>query len=129
MFEPIGGSAPKYTGKNVINPLAAICAGSMLLEFLGDRQSDTALTKAGLTETAQAATTTAASATAKATAPKTAEIARIVNVPDPAALALEILVGICDAAELDALLTGAPGFHDLPAADQLHGDEIMAGVG
>ena len=26
MFEPIGGSAPKYTGKNVINPLAAICA-------------------------------------------------------------------------------------------------------
>jgi len=27
MFEPIGGSAPKYTGKNVINPLAAICAG------------------------------------------------------------------------------------------------------
>ncbi len=28
MFEPIGGSAPKYTGKNVINPLAAICAGA-----------------------------------------------------------------------------------------------------
>ena len=26
MFEPIGGSAPKYTGKHVINPLAAICA-------------------------------------------------------------------------------------------------------
>src|SRR3989338_6644966 len=26
MFEPIGGSAPKYTGKNVINPLAAVCA-------------------------------------------------------------------------------------------------------
>ena len=36
MFEPIGGSAPKYTGKNVINPLAAICAGSMLLEHLGE---------------------------------------------------------------------------------------------
>ena len=32
MFEPIGGSAPKYTGKNVINPLAAICAGAMMLE-------------------------------------------------------------------------------------------------
>jgi 3-isopropylmalate dehydrogenase len=31
MFEPIGGSAPKYTGKNIINPLAAICAGAMLL--------------------------------------------------------------------------------------------------
>jgi len=24
MFEPIGGSAPKYTGLNVVNPLAAI---------------------------------------------------------------------------------------------------------
>jgi len=36
MFEPIGGSAPKYTGKNVINPLAAICAGSMMLEYLGE---------------------------------------------------------------------------------------------
>lgn len=36
MFEPIGGSAPKYTGKNVINPLAAICAGAMLLESLGE---------------------------------------------------------------------------------------------
>lgn len=35
MFEPIGGSAPKYTGKNVINPLAAICAAGMLLENLG----------------------------------------------------------------------------------------------
>jgi 3-isopropylmalate dehydrogenase len=36
MFEPIGGSAPKYTGKNVINPLAAICAGMLLLEHLGE---------------------------------------------------------------------------------------------
>jgi len=36
MFEPIGGSAPKYTGKNVINPLAAICALSMMLEILGE---------------------------------------------------------------------------------------------
>jgi len=38
MFEPMGGSAPKYTGKNVINPLAAILAGGMMLEFL-DQQS------------------------------------------------------------------------------------------
>jgi len=42
MFEPIGGSAPKYTGKNVINPLAAIGALAMLLrqcklEKAGDR--------------------------------------------------------------------------------------------
>ena len=36
MFEPIGGSAPKYTGKNVINPLAAILAGGMMLEHLGE---------------------------------------------------------------------------------------------
>ena len=36
MFEPIGGSAPKYTGKNVINPLAAICAGQMMMEALGE---------------------------------------------------------------------------------------------
>jgi len=36
MFEPMGGSAPKYTGKNVINPLAAIAAGGMMLESLGE---------------------------------------------------------------------------------------------
>lgn len=36
MFEPIGGSAPKYTGKNVINPLAAISAAAMMLEYLGE---------------------------------------------------------------------------------------------
>lgn len=36
MFEPIGGSAPKYTGKGVINPLAAICAMQMMLEALGE---------------------------------------------------------------------------------------------
>jgi 3-isopropylmalate dehydrogenase len=36
MFEPIGGSAPKYTGKNVINPLAAINAGAMMMETIGE---------------------------------------------------------------------------------------------
>jgi 3-isopropylmalate dehydrogenase len=35
MFEPIGGSAPKYTGQNVINPLACILAGGLMLEILG----------------------------------------------------------------------------------------------
>ncbi len=35
MFEPMGGSAPKYTGQNVINPIAAINAMSMLLEHTG----------------------------------------------------------------------------------------------
>jgi len=43
MFEPIGGSAPKYTGKNVINPLAAICAGGMLLEQLGEAKAGRAV--------------------------------------------------------------------------------------
>jgi len=39
MFEPIGGSAPKYTGKNVINPLAAICALGMLLDEVGEEKA------------------------------------------------------------------------------------------
>jgi 3-isopropylmalate dehydrogenase len=39
MFEPIGGSAPKYTGKNVINPMAAIGAAMMMLETLGEQKA------------------------------------------------------------------------------------------
>ena len=39
MFEPIGGSAPKYTGKNIINPVAAILAGAMLLDQLGEEEA------------------------------------------------------------------------------------------
>ena len=39
MFEPIGGSAPKYTGQNVINPLAAISACGMMLDTLGEEQA------------------------------------------------------------------------------------------
>ncbi len=46
MFEPIGGSAPKYTGKNVINPLAAICAGGMMLETLGETKAGQAIEQA-----------------------------------------------------------------------------------
>ncbi len=46
MFEPIGGSAPKYTGKNVINPLAAICAGGMMLEYLGEDGASKAVEEA-----------------------------------------------------------------------------------
>ncbi len=45
MFEPIGGSAPKYTGKNVINPLAAIEAARMLLEELGEAEAGAAIQK------------------------------------------------------------------------------------
>ena len=38
MFEPIGGSAPKYTDKNVINPLACIGAAAMMVKELGEEQ-------------------------------------------------------------------------------------------
>lgn len=43
MFEPIGGSAPKYTGQNVINPMAAIGAIQMLLEVIGEERAATAV--------------------------------------------------------------------------------------
>jgi 3-isopropylmalate dehydrogenase len=46
MFEPIGGSAPKYTGQNVINPLAAILAGGMMLEFLSEEKAALAIEQA-----------------------------------------------------------------------------------
>ena len=39
MFEPIHGSAPKYTGKNVICPLATIATGGMMLEVLGEAKA------------------------------------------------------------------------------------------
>jgi len=43
MFEPIGGSAPKYTGQNVINPLAAICSGALMLETIGEDEAAKAI--------------------------------------------------------------------------------------
>ncbi len=46
MFEPIGGSAPKYTNKNVINPVAAILALTMLLDQLGEDDAAAAIEKA-----------------------------------------------------------------------------------
>ncbi len=46
MFEPIGGSAPKYTGQGVINPIAAISAAQLMLETLGESEA------AGLVENA-----------------------------------------------------------------------------
>jgi len=46
MFEPMGGSAPKYTGQNVINPIAAICAMAMLLEHTGHEPSAARIMKA-----------------------------------------------------------------------------------
>ena len=52
MFEPIGGSAPKYTGQNVINPLAAIGALQLLLETLGEARPAEAIEQ-GIIQTVQ----------------------------------------------------------------------------
>jgi 3-isopropylmalate dehydrogenase len=53
MFEPIGGSAPKYTGQNVINPLAAICSAQMMLDVaLGETQAADAIEKVVMDVTA-----------------------------------------------------------------------------
>ena len=52
MFEPIGGSAPKYTGMNVINPLAAIACGAMMLEHLGETEAAAAVENAIMDVTA-----------------------------------------------------------------------------
>ncbi|MFC1617005.1 3-isopropylmalate dehydrogenase [Candidatus Margulisiibacteriota bacterium] len=46
MFEPIGGSAPKYTGMNIINPMAAICAAQMLLETIKEEKAAAAMEEA-----------------------------------------------------------------------------------
>jgi len=46
MFEPIGGSAPKYTGQGIINPLAAICAMQMMLQTLGEDSAAEAVDQA-----------------------------------------------------------------------------------
>jgi 3-isopropylmalate dehydrogenase len=46
MFEPIGGSAPKYTGMNIINPLAAIGAAQMMLSHLGLEEAAQSVEKA-----------------------------------------------------------------------------------
>jgi isocitrate dehydrogenase (NAD+) len=39
MFEPVHGSAPKYTGMNRVNPIATIMAGAMMLDYLGEKQA------------------------------------------------------------------------------------------
>jgi len=39
MFEPIHGSAPDIAGKGIANPIAAIWAGAMMLEHLGERSA------------------------------------------------------------------------------------------
>ncbi len=46
MFEPIGGSAPKYTGLQVINPIAAILAAQIMMDSLGETQAADIIEKA-----------------------------------------------------------------------------------
>jgi 3-isopropylmalate dehydrogenase len=46
MFEPIGGSAPKYTGMGVVSPLAAIAACQMMLEHLGEEKAGQSIEEA-----------------------------------------------------------------------------------
>ncbi len=46
MFEPIGGSAPKYTGQGKINPLAAIAAAQMMMDELGEEEAAEAIEEA-----------------------------------------------------------------------------------
>jgi 3-isopropylmalate dehydrogenase len=53
MFEPIGGSAPKYTGQGIINPLAAICAMQMMLATLGEEEAAEAIENAAMYVTGQ----------------------------------------------------------------------------
>ena len=43
MFEPVHGSAPKYTGQNRVNPFATFFAIEMMLRWLGERNQDAGL--------------------------------------------------------------------------------------
>jgi isocitrate/isopropylmalate dehydrogenase len=38
MFEPVHGSAPKYTGQNRVNPTATIMACVLMLDYLGEKE-------------------------------------------------------------------------------------------
>ncbi len=46
MFEPIHGSAPKYEGQDVANPMATVLAGQMMLEWLGETKKERTLREA-----------------------------------------------------------------------------------
>src|SRR5687768_14393856 len=57
LFEPIHGSAPKYAGKDVANPIGAILTAAMMLEYLG-YTSEAAMIEDAVTATIQAGETT-----------------------------------------------------------------------
>jgi tartrate dehydrogenase/decarboxylase/D-malate dehydrogenase len=46
MFEPIHGSAPDIAGKGIANPIAAIWAGALMLDFLGERDAHDTILRA-----------------------------------------------------------------------------------
>jgi 3-isopropylmalate dehydrogenase len=48
MFEPVHGSAPKFAGKNIANPIGAIASASLMLETLGLKQEAAAIDAAVL---------------------------------------------------------------------------------
>jgi isocitrate/isopropylmalate dehydrogenase len=48
MFEPVHGSAPKYAGKNRVNPIATIMAAAMMLDYLGEKAAAAKIEKAVL---------------------------------------------------------------------------------
>jgi isopropylmalate/isohomocitrate dehydrogenase-like protein len=46
MFEPVHGSAPKYTGMNRVNPTATIMAAQMMLDYLGEKEAASSIENA-----------------------------------------------------------------------------------
>jgi isocitrate dehydrogenase (NAD+) len=48
LFEPVHGSAPKYTGLNKVNPTAMILSGVMMLRYIGEELAADRLQKAVL---------------------------------------------------------------------------------
>lgn len=46
MFEPAHGSAPKYAGQNKVNPVATICSGAWMVDYLGEKDISKAIFKA-----------------------------------------------------------------------------------
>ena len=83
MFEPIHGSAPKYKGLDVINPIATILAGGLMLEAIGERDAGALVERAvsealasGMIKTRDMGGTTKCSETGDIVAEKIRELGR-----------------------------------------------------
>lgn len=83
MFEPIGGSAPKYAGQNLVNPLAAICAGGMMLEQIGEKDSSESIEKAVMKVTGKYLKSLAAGQMGYSTTEVGDLVAKFVTYPEP----------------------------------------------